>query len=73
MYLAGKIGFFDRRGHLWKFFPIVAPLLTATFVGISRIDNYWHRWSDVLAGALLGKTFVLKNVDHANYLITCFQ
>ena len=61
MYLAGKVGFFDRRGHLWKFFPIVAPLLTATFVGISRIDNYWHRWSDVLAGALLGKTIVFKN------------
>lgn len=60
MYLAGKIGFFDRRGHSWKFFPLVLPLLGAAFVGISRIDNYWHHWYDVVVGSLLGKKSCCK-------------
>lgn len=56
MYLAGKIGFFDRRGHSWKLFPVLLPLLVAAFVGVSRIDNYRHHWFDVVVAALLGKT-----------------
>lgn len=54
MYLAGKLGFFDKRGHSWKLLPIVLPLVGATLVGISRIDNYWHNWFDVFVGALIG-------------------
>jgi len=48
----------------WPLFGvIVVPILQmlcaaiAIFVGLSRVSDYKHHWSDVLAGGLLG-TFV---------------
>ncbi|KAJ9163308.1 hypothetical protein P3X46_022989 [Hevea brasiliensis] len=54
LYLSGKIKVFDRRGHVAKLCIIFLPLLAASLVGISRIDDYWHHWQDVFAGALIG-------------------
>jgi membrane-associated phospholipid phosphatase len=54
MYLAGKLGIFDKKGHSWKLLPVILPLFLAIFVGVTRIDDYWHHWTDVFAGALLG-------------------
>lgn len=55
MYIAGKLGtFFDRRGHTVKLLPVILPLLLATFIAVTRVDNYWHHWFDVFAGGLLG-------------------
>ncbi|XP_078153626.1 lipid phosphate phosphatase 2 isoform X2 [Carex rostrata] len=53
-YLAGKINLFDRQGHVAKVCPVVAPLLLAALVGVSRVDDYWHHWQDVFAGGLIG-------------------
>lgn len=47
-YLAGKIKAFDRRGHVAKLCIVLLPLLLATMVAISRVDDYWHHWQDVL-------------------------
>lgn len=58
MYLAGKLSVFDRRGHSWKLFPVVLPIVVATFVAITRVDDYWHHWTDVCAGAALGELAV---------------
>ncbi|CAA7402144.1 unnamed protein product [Spirodela intermedia] len=54
LYLSGKIKAFDRRGHVAKLCIIFLPVLVASLVGISRVDDYWHHWQDVFAGALLG-------------------
>ncbi|KAK9272595.1 hypothetical protein L1049_002969 [Liquidambar formosana] len=54
LYLSGKIKVFDRRGHVAKLCIIFLPLLVASLVGISRVDDYWHHWQDVFAGGLLG-------------------
>ncbi|KAJ4822397.1 putative lipid phosphate phosphatase 3, chloroplastic [Turnera subulata] len=54
LYLSGKLQAFDRRGHIAKLCIIFLPLLTASLVGISRVDDYWHHWQDVFAGGLLG-------------------
>jgi membrane-associated phospholipid phosphatase len=54
MYLAGKLGVFDHGGHSWKLFPVVLPVLGATFVAITRVDDYWHHWTDVCTGAAIG-------------------
>ncbi|OAY31376.1 lipid phosphate phosphatase 2 isoform X1 [Manihot esculenta] len=54
LYLSGKIKVFDRRGHVAKLCIIILPLLAAALVGISRVDDYWHHWQDVFAGALIG-------------------
>ncbi|MCL7028481.1 hypothetical protein MKW94_004597 [Papaver nudicaule] len=55
-YLAGKIRVFDRKGHVAKLCLIFLPLLVASLVGVSRVDDYWHHWQDVFAGSLLGTT-----------------
>ncbi|XP_050221000.1 lipid phosphate phosphatase 1-like [Mercurialis annua] len=54
LYLSGKIQVFDRKGHVAKLCVITLPLLAAALVGVSRIDDYWHHWEDVVAGSLLG-------------------
>ncbi|CBI33615.3 hypothetical protein VitviT2T_021835 [Vitis vinifera] len=54
LYLSGKIRAFDNRGHVAKLCIVFLPLLVATLVGISRVDDYRHHWQDVFAGGLLG-------------------
>ncbi|BFG17122.1 hypothetical protein CerSpe_033970 [Prunus speciosa] len=54
LYLCGKIKAFDRKGHVAKLCIVLLPLLAASLVGISRVDDYWHHWQDVFAGGLLG-------------------
>ncbi|XP_057509742.1 lipid phosphate phosphatase 2-like [Actinidia eriantha] len=54
LYLSGKIKAFDRRGHVAKLCIVLLPLLVASLVAISRVDDYWHHWQDVFAGGLLG-------------------
>ncbi|KAG2302104.1 hypothetical protein Bca52824_030755 [Brassica carinata] len=54
LYLSGKVKAFNREGHVAKLCLVFAPLLAACLVGISRVDDYWHHWQDVFAGALIG-------------------
>ncbi|KAJ8545896.1 hypothetical protein K7X08_018479 [Anisodus acutangulus] len=54
LYLSGKIQVFDCRGHVAKLCLVLLPLLLASLVGISRVDDYWHHWQDVFAGGLIG-------------------
>ncbi|KAJ9708277.1 hypothetical protein PVL29_000371 [Vitis rotundifolia] len=56
LYLSGKIRAFDRKGHVAKLCIVFLPILLAALVGVSRVDDYWHHWQDVFAGALLGVT-----------------
>ncbi|XP_019459755.1 PREDICTED: probable lipid phosphate phosphatase 4 [Lupinus angustifolius] len=55
-YLSGKVRVFDRRGHIAKLCISLFPLLIASLVGVSRVDDYWHHWTDVFAGGLIGLT-----------------
>ncbi|XP_057873678.2 lipid phosphate phosphatase 2 isoform X1 [Cryptomeria japonica] len=54
LYLAGKIRIFDRKGHIAKITIVFVPLAVATYVGLSRVNDYKHHWQDVFAGAFLG-------------------
>ncbi|XP_039012588.1 lipid phosphate phosphatase 2-like [Hibiscus syriacus] len=54
LYLSGKIKVLDRQGHIAKLCIIVLPLLAASLVAVSRVDDYWHHWNDVFAGGFLG-------------------
>nr|GLL35348.1 lipid phosphate phosphatase 2 [Ipomoea trifida]GMD33956.1 probable lipid phosphate phosphatase 4 [Ipomoea batatas] len=53
-YLSGKIKAFDRSGHSAKLCIVLLPYLVAALVGVSRVDDYWHHWTDVFAGAVIG-------------------
>ncbi|KAJ6771937.1 LIPID PHOSPHATE PHOSPHATASE [Salix koriyanagi] len=44
------------RGHVAKLCIVFLPLLVAALVAVSRVDDYWHHWQDVFAGALIGLT-----------------
>ncbi|XP_020224715.1 probable lipid phosphate phosphatase 4 [Cajanus cajan] len=55
-YLSGKIRVFDRRGHIAKLCIVLLPLLVAALVGVTRVDDYWHHWTDVFTGGLIGLT-----------------
>lgn len=54
LYLSGKIRVFDRKGHVAKVCLTLLPLLVASLVAVSRVDDYWHHWQDVFAGGLIG-------------------
>ncbi|ORX92617.1 PAP2-domain-containing protein, partial [Basidiobolus meristosporus CBS 931.73] len=54
LYLAGKLHLFDGRGHTYKSFLVVLPVVGALLIGISRICDYRHHWSDVFTGAIIG-------------------
>lgn len=60
LYLCGKIKAFDRKGHVAKLCIVLLPLLAASLVAISRVDDYWHHWQDVFAGGLLGLFFTIS-------------
>ncbi|XP_004135081.1 lipid phosphate phosphatase 2 [Cucumis sativus] len=53
-YLSGKMQAFDGKGHVAKLCPVLLPLLGAALVGVSRVNDYWHHWQDVFAGAIIG-------------------
>ncbi|KAJ4961676.1 hypothetical protein NE237_021586 [Protea cynaroides] len=55
-YLSGKIKAFNCRCHMAKLCIVFLPLLVASLVGISVVDDYQHHWQDVFAGGLLGLT-----------------
>jgi len=70
-YLSGKIRVFDRRGHIGKLCLVLLPLLVAALVGISRVDDYWHHWTDVFAGGIIG-CFLVTTVTIIMQHINCF-
>lgn len=49
---------FDRRGNIGKLCIVLLPLLIAALIGITRVDDYWHHWTDVFAGGLIGYLLV---------------
>lgn len=40
---------------------IFLPLLIASLIGISRVDDYRHHWEDVFAGGILGVGLILAH------------
>lgn len=54
LYLAGKTSMFDRRAYASRVFFVLFPTFVATLIGISRVNDYQHRWVDIIAAALLG-------------------
>jgi diacylglycerol diphosphate phosphatase/phosphatidate phosphatase len=60
LYLAGKLSLFDRRGYSSRVFFVLVPHLVSVLIAISRVNDYQHRWVDVLGAAVIGKDFSLS-------------
>jgi diacylglycerol diphosphate phosphatase/phosphatidate phosphatase len=54
--LFAKLRVFDGSGHTWKLLAALSPLFVSIAVGITRYSDYWHHWSDIVTGLLLGLT-----------------
>lgn len=64
---------FNGEGYAAKLCIVVLPYLAAALVGISRVDDYWHHWTDVFAGALIGVFRKLNNIVPATFFLSkCF-
>ncbi|KAI8824203.1 phosphatidic acid phosphatase type 2/haloperoxidase [Fimicolochytrium jonesii] len=37
-----------------KYAVAIIPIILALLISISRVDDYWHRWEDVVIGAIVG-------------------
>lgn len=49
----------DNASRLFKHLLQFLILLCALYVSLTRIADYWHFWSDVLAGAILGSVIAI--------------
>ena len=52
--MSGKMHIYDRRGHAFKSWVAITPLIGATLIAVSRTMDYRHHATDVIAGGLLG-------------------
>ena len=48
---------FDKRGYSSRVFFVLLPLLVSTLIAVSRVDDYQHRWVDIIAAGILGESF----------------
>lgn len=53
-FLMGKLQVYSGTTSLWKSIVCWFPIFIAVAVGVTRVNDYWHHWSDVVAGLLLG-------------------
>ena len=67
LYLAGKLQLFNGRAHVSRVILVLAPLMIALLVGLSRVDDYWHHWQDVFVGALIGIHTTMVTIVYANF------
>lgn len=54
LWICGQTSAFKPGNHTYKLFLAVLPLLIASYIAISRTEDYRHHPTDVMAGALLG-------------------
>ena len=59
-----------RRTHALLFFVALAPMVVAGFISATRVSDFRHRGSDVLAGAILGATSALIAYRHWHPWVT---
>ncbi|KAK9805596.1 hypothetical protein WJX72_006866 [[Myrmecia] bisecta] len=54
LWLVGKLRCFDGSGHPWRLIVSNIPLGIAAWIGITRLQDYWHHVEDVAVGFGLG-------------------
>lgn len=58
IYLTARLRVFappdPNEASMWKISVSLTPVTLAAYVGISRAQDYWHHWEDVVVGAVIG-------------------
>jgi len=53
-YIAGKMHLFDEKGHTIKAWITLIPFTGAALIALTRVTDYRHHATDIIAGSLLG-------------------
>ena len=53
-YIAGKMHLFDQKGHTIKAWITIIPFTGAALIALTRVTDYRHHATDIIAGSLLG-------------------
>lgn len=60
LYLAGKLSLFDRRGYSSRVFFVLVPQLATVLIAVSRVNDYKHRWVDIIGASVLGEALSIN-------------
>lgn len=66
IWMLGQLNAMDGRGRSWRTMVSMVPLAAATYISLSRIQDYRHHWDDVLVGSLIG--IICALVGHLVYV-----
>ena len=69
LFLVNFLDTFDEDGHPWKLFMASLPSCGAVFVAASRVSDYWHHPTDVLAGSILGIIVAYVSYKQQHYKV----
>jgi len=69
LFLINFLDTFDEEGHPWKLALASLPSCGALFVAASRVSDYWHHVTDVLAGSLLGIAIAYVSYKQQHYKV----
>ncbi|KAI8590675.1 phosphatidic acid phosphatase type 2/haloperoxidase [Geranomyces variabilis] len=68
LYLSRHLNFY-RKPLAPKYAITIIPIIVALLISISRVDNFWHHWQDVVVGAIVGAIVaVLSYRSHCAHL-----
>mmetsp|Transcript_13897 Transcript_13897/g.35712 ORF Transcript_13897/g.35712 Transcript_13897/m.35712 type:complete len:291 (+) Transcript_13897:102-974(+) len=58
---SGGLGAPSLPPTAWRFWVAMSPLSCAVLIGVTRFMDYWHHWTDVVTGFVLGLTMAWLN------------
>ncbi|ELP87979.1 phosphatidic acid phosphatase type 2 domain containing protein 1B, putative [Entamoeba invadens IP1] len=54
LYVAGELRVFSDKPEMWRLIPVIVPFILAGIIVISRTRDYYHNFSDIIAGSIIG-------------------
>ncbi|KAJ3158826.1 hypothetical protein HDU86_002513 [Geranomyces michiganensis] len=68
LYLSRHLNFYVKP-LAPKYAVTIIPIIAALLISISRVDNFWHHWQDVVVGGIVGAIVaVLSYRSHCAHL-----
>lgn len=65
LWLSGQFRLFNSTPqHMYKYILVFMPLLLATYIALSRVQDYRHHFIDVILGSMLGSTIAVLIYFH---------
>lgn len=66
IWMMGQFNAMDGKGRSWRMTISFIPLAAATYIALTRIQDYRHHWEDVFFGCIIG--FICALIGHLVYV-----